>query len=386
MKETGVHMSTLTPEFAQQFIQKTVKNLPYNVNIMNHEGVIIASKDRSRIGDFHEVAYGLLSGKLENGIVTKEDHYIGAKPGINMFIDYQGRHIGVICVSGDPENVKSFAGFVKTSIETMLEYEIRVSRDQRKLGNAEKFLHYVLFEDDYNFDEATQLAQSYGLSNLGLIAIIILRYSSRIDPNMLQKALSSGNESNQKGIFLKGRNEDFVIMKYLKDDHQEGLRSFREQIGEYVSKVEDKLPISLGDKDIQYYVGSLQSQIDKYRTSYSHAQHLALHPKYNSKIVFFFDHIQEFLRNSVTIRLYNDIFSVFHALFQGDEKTVMVETIKSMAANNYNLIQTSKDLHVHRNTINFRLNKLKNSLNIDPLAVGSDREFLNELAHYLDKY
>jgi carbohydrate diacid regulator len=85
------------------------------------------------------------------------------------------------------------------------------------------------------------------------------------------------------------------------------------------------------------------------------------------------------------MKFYNDIFSVFLTLFQGDEKLVMVETIKALAANNYNIVSTSKDLHVHRNTISFRLNKLKDSLNIDPLLIGSDREFLNELAYYLDK-
>ena len=132
-------MAILTPEFAQQFIQKTVKNLPYNVNIMNHEGIIIASKDSSRIGDFHEVASAMLSGKRESGVVTKNDHYIGTKPGINMFIDHKNKHIGVICVSGEPENVQSFAGFVKTSMETMLSYEIKMATNQRALGKAEKF-------------------------------------------------------------------------------------------------------------------------------------------------------------------------------------------------------------------------------------------------------
>ncbi len=384
----GVIMATLTPEFAQQFIQKTVKNLPYNVNIMNHEGVIIASKDSSRIGDFHEVAYRMLTGQSESGVVTKDDHYIGTKPGINMFIDYKDEHIGVICVTGEPENVQSFAGFVKTSMETMLAYEIKMAKNQRALGKAEKFLHYVLFEDDYNLEEATRLLESYNIKCSKLTTMIIIRCSTRIDRNMVLKTIALGNESYRKGIAVLGRNDDVILLKNLDEDINEGIREYKDQIFDYIWELEAKLPIDLGDKDLKYYVGSLQSQLDKFRTSYHHAQQIALHPRLsqNSKVVFFMDHIQDYIRNSVTMKLYNDIFSVFHALFQKEEKHVMVETIKALDANNYNLVNTSKDLHVHRNTITFRLNKLKSTLNIDPLVIGSDREMLNELAHYLDKY
>lgn len=381
-------MAILTPEFAQQFIQKTVKNLPYNVNIMNHEGVIIASKDSTRIGDFHEVAYGLLSGKLDSGVVTEKDNYIGTKPGINMFIDYKGKHIGVICVTGDPENVQTFAGFVKTSMETMLAYEIKMAQNQRAMGSAEKFLHYVLFEEEYNFVEATRLCERYGIECSKLIAIIIMRCSTRVDRDIVLRTMAAGNESFRKGIFIKGRNDDIVILKNLDDDINEGIQNYKDQIFEYIWDLEEQLPIDVGEDDLKYFVGSLQSQIDMFRTSYHHAQQISLNPRMgqNGKVTFFMDHIQDYIRNSVTMKLYNDIFSAFHALFQGDEKNVMVETIKALNANNYNLVNTSKDLHVHRNTITFRLNKLKSTLNIDPLVIGSDRELLNELAHYLDKY
>lgn len=381
-------MAILTPEFAQQFIQKTLKNLPYNVNIMNHEGIIIASKENSRVGDFHEVAHGLLSGKMASGVVTKKDHFIGTKPGINMFIDYKEKHIGVICVSGDPENVKSFAGFVKTSMETMLAYEIQMSKNQRAMGSAEKFLHYVLFEEDYNFEEATRLYDRYGIECSKLITMIIMRCSLRIDRDMVIRTLASGNETHHKSIFIKGRNDDIIIMRNLDNNINEGIRDYKEQVFSYIWDLEEKIPVELGENDLKYYVGSLQTRIDMYRTSYIHAQQIALYPRLslNNKVVFFLDHIQDYIRNSVTMKLYNDIFSAFHSLFQGDEKIVMIETIKALDANNYNLVNTSKDLHVHRNTITFRLNKLKSTLNIDPLVIGSDRELLNELSHYLDKY
>ena len=41
---------------AERFIDKISEFTEYNVNIMNEKGIIIASKDKDRIGGFHEIA------------------------------------------------------------------------------------------------------------------------------------------------------------------------------------------------------------------------------------------------------------------------------------------------------------------------------------------
>lgn len=90
-------MSILEPELAQKFIDKIAKHLEYNINIMNDKGIIIASKDASRVGNFHEVAFSMLEGTLETGIVNENQKYLGTKPGVNLFIDYKNKHEGVMC-------------------------------------------------------------------------------------------------------------------------------------------------------------------------------------------------------------------------------------------------------------------------------------------------
>jgi len=129
-------MSILEPALAQKFIEKTAKNLEYNINIMNDKGIIIASKDESRVGSFHEVASKMLNGTIDTGIVKEGQQFIGTKPGVNLFIDYKNKHVGVICVTGNPDNVKSFAELVKTSMEAMLEYEVLMESGIRRRGKA----------------------------------------------------------------------------------------------------------------------------------------------------------------------------------------------------------------------------------------------------------
>lgn len=47
---------------ARKFIEQITQYTDYNINIMNDQGVIIASRDPKRVGTFHEVAYYIVRG------------------------------------------------------------------------------------------------------------------------------------------------------------------------------------------------------------------------------------------------------------------------------------------------------------------------------------
>lgn len=376
----------MNPEFAQKFIQRTVKNLPYNVNIMDQSGIIIASKDASRIGDFHEVASKMLNGTIDTGVVTKKDHYIGTKPGINMFIEHRGEKVGVICVTGDPENVQSFAGFVKTSIETMLDYELQAAQEHRSRGKTERFLYYLLFNDDYNSEEAVRLAREFNLDERTPAVIILLRKSHRIPNSKILPILTKGAETHNDRIAVVGRNDDIIILKLFRSGNTEYLlRNFKTLMQEYLDSVLSSAQADFEEDELVFFIGSLQEKIDNYRDSYKHALKNSMLVKKKQQLNYFYDHIQDYIRNSVTTRLYFEAFSIYQNLFDTQERKIMVETIRTLSENNYNIVKTSQDLCVHRNTIVFRLNKLKDLLQIDPITNSADREFLTELGFFLEK-
>lgn len=80
---------------AERIIDKLVGCTDYNINIMNEKGIIVASKDKSRIGTFHEVAFEIVSKGLDYKEVEAEDTFLGVKPGINMALEYKKKIIGV---------------------------------------------------------------------------------------------------------------------------------------------------------------------------------------------------------------------------------------------------------------------------------------------------
>lgn len=378
-------MSILEPALAQKFIDKTAKNLEYNINIMNDKGIIIASKDASRIGKFHEVASSMLNGTLETGIVEENQKYLGTKPGVNMFINYKSKHVGVICVTGNPDNVKAFAGLVKTSMEAMLEYELQMEGERRRKGKAEQFLYYLLFEEDIDLAVAKKMADGLELNQDLIRVCILIKYDSEYSSRKIIKALTNAQGHSFQDIITIARNDDIIMFKVVSSKLSEAITDYKYIIEEYINEFIKKIPEDYNTNKISFFIGSMQTGIDRYRASYIHAQELGLQIKELDGIHFFNNYILNYYRSLVTMKVSDNVFNVYDTLFSEDDKKQLVETVEALSKNNYNVVYTAKALYIHRNTLLFRLNKLKGLLNIDPVANAEDREFFNELAYYFSR-
>lgn len=378
-------MTILDPALAQRFIDKTANLFEYNINIMNARGIIIASKDASRIGDFHEVAFRMLNGTLGTGVVDDNQNYLGTKHGVNLFIECKNKREGVIGVSGNPDTVHVFAGLMKTFMEAMLEYEIQMIGERCRRDKTEQFLYNLLFEDTTDISLANAIADELGIIKDILRACIIIKYDYDDNPKKILEALVNAEGYSQQDIITLARNDDIIVFKALNYNTiklGDAIRDFRYIIEEYINSFIEKLPDSCRANKISFWVGSMQTDFKNYRGSFLQAQKLGLHIKENNGVCFLNDHILDYYRRIVTIKVYDNIFNTYDLLFSREEKKQIVETVECLKKNNYNVVNSSKELYIHRNTLLFRLNKLKDVLNIEPISNASDREFLNELAYY----
>ncbi|TCT12222.1 carbohydrate diacid regulator [Natranaerovirga pectinivora] len=375
-------MAILSPSLSQKFIDKTATYFEYNINIMNEKGIIIASKDTERIGDFHEVAYNMLNGILDSGVVKEEEKYLGTKLGVNLFIDYKGKHVGVIGISGAPESVQVFAEMLKTFIEAMLEYEVHMEGERRKRDKSEQFLYYLLFAENVDVTELHSMADDLGINKDILRVCIIVKNDSELSPKKIIQTITDSKGYSHQDIITVARNNDIILYKTINMKKKEAIKNYKYFMEEFINEILTQGSIKTFEKKISFYIGSLQEDIGKYRGSYIHAQHMTMKIKNKSGTYYFNDYIGDYYRDIVTLKVYNDIYSVYDTVFTKEEKKQITETVETLKKNNYNIVNSSKDLFVHRNTLLFRINKLKDILNIDPIANAADREFLNELAYY----
>ena len=99
----------ISKELAQRFIENVTRYTEYNVNIMDGDGTIIASRDPERIGKYHEVAYRIIKGKEDIIDTTGLRDFPNVLPGINMVINVDGVREGVVGVTGNPEEIRPVA-------------------------------------------------------------------------------------------------------------------------------------------------------------------------------------------------------------------------------------------------------------------------------------
>lgn len=94
------------------------------INIMNTDGIIIASTESERIGTYHEGAgEAVRTGKLVNIRKDQLDRYPGAKEGCNMPIHLDGSIIGVVGIYGEPEEIRDVAHLLEVYAEKYYQME-----------------------------------------------------------------------------------------------------------------------------------------------------------------------------------------------------------------------------------------------------------------------
>ena len=80
------------------------------INIMNTDGMIIASSEHHRIGSYHQGAReAMRTGKVVNIRKDQLDRYPGAKEGCNIPLRVNGAIIGVVGIFGEPDEIRDVA-------------------------------------------------------------------------------------------------------------------------------------------------------------------------------------------------------------------------------------------------------------------------------------
>ena len=115
-------MFVLDASLAQSIVDRAMQILHTNVNVMDERGLIIASGEAARIGTRHEGALLVLAqGRAVEIDAAVASRLHDTRPGINLPLRAEGRVVGVVGLSGAPEAIRQHAELVRMAAETMLE-------------------------------------------------------------------------------------------------------------------------------------------------------------------------------------------------------------------------------------------------------------------------
>lgn len=374
----------LDTTLAEKFIDKIRDYISFNINIMNDKGIIIASRDPSRIGSFHEIAYHIITGDKDLIEVAEDDNYLGSKNGINMAFVYRKSKIGVIGVTGKPEEVRNIALIIKMSMETMLEYEIQNEQIHQRKNLKTQFLDSLLYLDNADSEgELSAFANRLGYQpDLIRIPVLII-FHQQLDSNLLLKKIKESSLHSSQDISSVTRENQIVIFKSFTKSSEDLFSHYRYFMGEYLS---DFLQFIRSEElNCKFYIGTFQTAFTNYRKSYQHCLWLSKNCNATNMGNFFYDYVGDYMKSILPMMELHKIYGVYSDLLEHEFKSNLMETVRAMHNNNYNLNTSSKDLFVHKNTLVFRYNKIKKQFDINPVQNLKEREFLEYMFYYFDK-
>lgn len=79
------------------------------------------------------------------------------------------------------------------------------------------------------------------------------------------------------------------------------------------------------------------------------------------------------------------MFNIYERELDEEFKEEYLEITGALIACNYNLVSAAKKLFMHKNTLLYHYNKIKDVLNVNPIASGQDRIFMEAFYTYLRK-
>jgi len=375
----------IEPEMARRFIEQVTQYTEYNINIMDESGVIIASRDPKRVGTYHEVADRIIHGTQDMIVITDEKMFPGVLPGINMAIIHEGRREGVVGVTGDPDKIHDVALITRMAMEAMLKYEKQ--QEQIRLRRSRKE-HFISLLTQSEFASATEIRGIAGQLEYDesrvRVPILCRIYREASDPPEPEQVLEVMRRSRGHWVqdFSYVMDEThLLVFKTVKVDGRRNMVDYREEIEDYL---EDVLKW-LKSRDVRavFYVGTLQNSFSQYFYAYRHCKWLESHMRHPGDIVFFTDYVKEYFRTLTPRQELHRIFNVYDSETPDEKKQQFVEMIKALEETNYNLSEAAGKLYIHKNTLVYRYNRMKDYLGVDPLLNMEGREFLGLLLMYL---
>ncbi|GAA1256260.1 CdaR family transcriptional regulator [Streptomyces javensis] len=112
----------LTPELAQEIARDIGRITGFNVLITDPAAVVIGCGDLARVGTVHEASLEVLrTGRPATHSAEQAGRMRGVRPGMSLPITVGEEVIGTVCLTGVPEEVHRFGLVVRRQTEILLE-------------------------------------------------------------------------------------------------------------------------------------------------------------------------------------------------------------------------------------------------------------------------
>lgn len=382
--ESNNHLMKLDQIIAQKIVKQLSGVIKYNINIMDENGIIIASVDTARIGLFHEIAYQILTSNQKQIDVYDSEQLVYAKEGVNMVLEYRDSVIGVVGVTGHPDEVRPIAALLKVAVENLYELELNQSATLNRTTKKDQLFHHLLYYNGVASEEILRLAADLGYKTDCYRVPVLFDVLKPHDQETVSAICKANRYHTKQDMLIHSIEGNPLVFLYI-DDAGETETNYREVVERYLCPVQQEI----NAKGIRctIVVGSVQDKLKMYHVAYQHCVWLMQNSKssHNQEVFYFYDHVQAYLQSKLPFSELSGIYRAYTKMMPAKFWNNYRPLIRSMNDNMNNMVKTSAQMHMHKNTLVYRYNQIRNALQIDPMNNLPDAEFAKNLCYYLEK-
>jgi len=328
-------MIMLTEQQAQSIVDRMMNVIPYNVNIMNEKGIIIGSGDKNRLYKLHEGAMEAISNKK---MVEITQSGVGTKPGVNSPIIFQDKIIGVIGITGAPSVVRPFVELVRITAELLVNQEYVLFQRRINEQLKDEFLYELIYLNKNYSPDFKERGESLGIDiSVPRVAVVLTFRDEYLEK--VKSKLTNFLRSDE--FYLKLNPLTIVIFMFYDGFVTKRLEKF------LYKEEENSIQIGIGISENIFSMSFKQAtkalKIGKKLESKSRI-HLY-------KDIAFISLLSGFKGN-------NDMKTIIDNL-ESESQLNLLSTLSTYINMSGQVNKSADALHIHRNTLNYRLEKIE---------------------------
>ncbi len=365
-------------ELAQELVEAT-SNLVRRrtINVMDTDGIIIASTEKERIGTFHAGAKRVVDTGKPLAIEKKQVVlYPGAKEGYNMPIRSNNTIIGVVGVYGDPEDIMDLAHLLEVYVTKYFELEGLMQQRLIESDLKSKLLHFLLMFPEHNRAGIKTLAETLQIRFRFPLRVLVVSFSDKngedrhflVAEELAQKLLTA--QLICAGTDVWGISDDHlvIIRSYTQTESMEFWETFLNVLNE-------------GTDMCRLSIGSICHTLEEIRGSYQEAvllnglHDVPLHDMMNRNTRCDFLLAQTVRQNHSFVE---SLYEKLKQTFTEDEMDSLFVTIACYYDQGHSVSRAAAALFIHKNTLQYRIRRILDALDLTGCS-GFYQEYLMRL-------
>jgi carbohydrate diacid regulator len=338
----------INAETAEQIVRTVSDISGRDINFISPDGMIIASTDKKRVGTYHEIGHrAAAEGKdLE---AEETDTFRGTKAGVNLPFLWKGETIAVIGITGKPDEVRKYAQLAQRITRLILKERELELLDRSRQAQAGYIVRQLLQGETARSGFYADYLQKNGFDEHSMLRMVAARISTRYNPANLTLA-----EEEIYRVFRSGGSPLYTFLypdQYVLILKERSYRDMRGVLEKLAWDMKNFLAVGVGSAE------KLPDISRSYRSAMLAAS--AASPG----ILAEYDRLHtELLLGTLSdeaMELY-----VRRVLSHLSEKDI--QYLDAYFRSNCSLKEAAAELYIHKNTLQYRLDRVRDLSGYDP--------------------